>query len=52
MGTFLGPKHLEKLSIDVLRASGAFFDARSLQSGGAFRPSDLPTLTAPCEPRT
>ncbi len=42
-GTFLGPKHLEKLSLDRLRDSGAFFEVRPLSSGGAFvRVSESP----------
>ncbi len=35
-GTLLGPKHLEKLSLDVVRSSGAFADLRELSFGGAF----------------
>lgn len=34
-GTFLGPKHLEKLPLDKLRASGAFARVRDLSYGGA-----------------
>lgn len=35
-GTLLGPKHLEKLTLEALRSSGAFFEVRSLSYGGAF----------------
>lgn len=35
-GTLLGPKHLEKLSLAAVRASGAFAEIRELASGGAF----------------
>jgi hypothetical protein len=35
-GTFLGPKHVEKLSVPDLRASGAFAEVRELPHGGVF----------------
>jgi hypothetical protein len=35
-GTCLGPKHVAQLSLETLRASGAFFEVRELSYGGAF----------------
>jgi hypothetical protein len=35
-GTFLGPRHIEKLSVPDLRASGAFAAVRELSHGGIF----------------
>lgn len=35
-GTFLGPGHLETISAEKLRRSGAFFEVRELATGGAF----------------
>lgn len=46
-GTLLGPKHLERLSLDAVRASGAFAIVRALASGGAF----LALTTNPADAR-
>ena len=35
-GTILGPGHVARLSLDALRASGAFYEVRELAHGGAF----------------
>ena len=35
-GTILGPGHVARLSLDDVRASGAFYDVRELAHGGAF----------------
>ncbi len=35
-GTLLGSKHLERLSLDAVRSTGAFAEIRELVSGGAF----------------
>lgn len=35
-GTFLGPKHVEKLALDKLRESGAFTQVRELSHGGVY----------------
>ena len=35
-GTFLGPRHLEKLSLEDVRSSGAFAQVHLLAYGGAF----------------